>query len=194
VISDISDFSNGFLDNYEASRFMLVSIETDQLGEARLTFRHISELAGDVMRRVESGDFPLWEETDSRSSYESAPARPATGRATTKTLREGHAWPSMQREEESMGARAAMGEEGEAPGPASLLPITARTGHGRVRKASIDMTTAYRRNESDAPRSAVVISMMAWKAERRGHTILQRKITTHASMTRAPAPPSKTYT
>ena len=49
--------------------------------------------------------------------------------------------------------------------PAKLpLPWEVWTGNG-VRKASMDMTTAHRRNRSVAPRSAVVISMAAWKMD-----------------------------
>jgi hypothetical protein len=96
-----------------------------------VTFRQIGQIALDG---VEAGLLARMKRAVEGSADEALTLRSTAGEgATAKTLREGHAWPSMQRVE---GADAAMRiKDGEATDvdPTQLLPPwMAQERHGRV--------------------------------------------------------------
>jgi hypothetical protein len=105
-----------------------IGIDTDDYeGTGRMGFEHISDclpawLSAEIEERAVEG-----------SACEALTLRSTAGKATTKTLREGKPWPSMQRVE-SLGAHAAMGMKSDGQNPPSLPPLwTVLTrDHGRV--------------------------------------------------------------
>lgn len=135
-----------------------------------MAFESIGDVGAHLMLRISSGDFPLYEERTGEQASAVGSAQPAARRgegfvATSPTGEEGTIEPvafaskGVPRETQKKKARASV--RAKVPSPLDA------TRNGSDGVAGMDMATV--RPKSERPRSAVVISMLAWKAERRVH-------------------------
>lgn len=138
-----------------------------------MAFRSIETLASDMLRKIEAGQFPLWEENEEPGAAGSDALNPLSG---PHGIGEGTQ------------PRSGIKDGGATDFSPTKLPPLWKTPQGGVRlggfvKADMSMVTVNAATKGKPLPSAVIIDMLAWKAAHLSPPTTAR--TSSAAMTRA---------